>query len=149
MLLPRSDGGHPQEKAVLDKSVKKYIVGGFVRDLLLGLTPSDRDFVVVGSTPHEMIAAGFAPVGTQFPVFLHPETKEEYALARIEQKSGRGYKEFSFHFDTTVTLEEDLYRRDLTINAIAMSADGQFIDPYEGRRDIEARILRHVSCPSC
>src|ERR671939_1527367 len=122
-----------------------YAVGGAVRDELLGLPVQDRDYVVVGATPEEMIALGFKPVGRDFPVFLHPETHEEYALARTERKSGRGYKGFSVHASPDVTLEEDLRRRDLTINAMAKAEDGTLIDPYGGKRDLEQRILRHVS----
>jgi tRNA nucleotidyltransferase (CCA-adding enzyme) len=125
--------------------MKCYLVGGAVRDRLLGYPCSERDWVVVGATPDEMIRAGFRPVGRDFPVFLHPETGEEYALARTERKSGRGYHGFTFHTDPGVTLEEDLARRDLTINAIAEDEDGTLIDPYRGREDIERRLLRHVS----
>lgn len=122
-----------------------YVVGGAVRDALLGQPASDRDWVVVGATPDALRAAGFRPVGKDFPVFLHPETNEEVALARTERKSGRGYHGFVFHADEHVTLEEDLGRRDLTINAIAQGADGELIDPYGGQRDLAARVLRHVS----
>ncbi|MBZ8139734.1 multifunctional CCA addition/repair protein [Rubrivivax gelatinosus] len=122
-----------------------YVVGGAVRDALLGLPASDRDWVVVGSTPEELVAAGFRPVGRDFPVFLHPETGEEVALARTERKSAPGYHGFSFHADPSVTLEEDLRRRDLTINAIARAEDGTLVDPWGGQRDIEARVFRHVS----
>lgn len=126
--------------------MKTYIVGGAVRDRLLGLPDVDRDHVVVGGTPEDMVARGFRPVGKDFPVFLHPETQEEYALARTERKSGRGYKGFHFHYAPDVTLEEDLRRRDLTINAMALDEEtGALIDPYGGRRDLEARIMRHVS----
>jgi tRNA nucleotidyltransferase (CCA-adding enzyme) len=125
--------------------VKAYAVGGAVRDELLGLPVQDRDYVVVGATPEEMVAQGFKPVGKDFPVFLHPETKEEYALARTERKSGRGYKGFTVHAAPDVTLEEDLRRRDLTINAMAKAADGGLIDPFGGRRDLQAGVLRHVS----
>jgi len=125
--------------------VNAYVVGGAVRDELLGLPVKDRDYVVVGATPEEMEARGFKPVGKDFPVFLHPETKEEYALARTERKSGRGYKGFTVHASPEVTLEEDLRRRDLTINAMARAADGTLIDPFGGRRDLEAGVLRHVS----
>jgi tRNA nucleotidyltransferase (CCA-adding enzyme) len=121
-----------------------YIVGGAVRDRLLGLPAGDRDWVVVGSSPEEMARRGFIPVGGDFPVFLHPETKEEYALARTERKSGRGYKGFTFYAGVDVTLAEDLKRRDLTINAIAQAADGRLFDPLEGQADIRARVLRHV-----
>lgn len=122
-----------------------YAVGGSVRDQLLGLPVSDRDYVVVGSTPQEMIDAGYRPVGADFPVFLHPESHEEYALARTERKTGPGYHGFVFHTDPGVTLEDDLRRRDLTINAIAQADDGSLTDPYGGVADIEKRVLRHVS----
>jgi len=122
-----------------------YKVGGAVRDALLGLPQGDRDWVVVGATPEHMVQRGFIPVGGDFPVFLHPHTKEEYALARTERKSGRGYKGFTFYCGTEVTLEEDLHRRDLTINAMAQAADGRTIDPYGGAGDLQRRVLRHVS----
>ena len=125
--------------------MKTYLVGGAVRDRLLGLDHGDRDFVVVGETQASMEAAGFKAVGRDFPVFLHPETGEEYALARTERKSGRGYRGFVVDADPAVTLEEDLQRRDFTINAIAEDEEGHLIDPYGGVRDIEARVLRHVS----
>ena len=125
--------------------MQAYVVGGAVRDALLGLPVKDRDWVVVGSTPDEMLARGFRPVGRDFPVFLHPQTGEEYALARTERKSGRGYTGFVCHASPAVTLEEDLLRRDLTINAIARAEDGTLIDPYGGRRDLDARVFRHVS----
>lgn len=125
--------------------MKRYLVGGAVRDALLGLPAGEQDWVVVGSTPEEMVAAGYRPVGKDFPVFLHPQTKEEHALARTERKSGRGYHGFSFHAGPEVTLEEDLGRRDLTVNAIARDDDGQLVDPHGGQRDIAARVLRHVS----
>ncbi|NNF51376.1 MAG: multifunctional CCA addition/repair protein, partial [Gammaproteobacteria bacterium] len=121
------------------------LVGGAVRDELLGLEVRERDWVVVGSTPEAMTAQGFRPVGKDFPVFLHPDTNEEYALARTERKSGRGYKGFTVHADPEVTLEEDLERRDLTINAIAKDSEGRLIDPFSGLADIEMRRLRHVS----
>ena len=121
------------------------MVGGAVRDALLGLPVSDRDWVVVGATPQLMEAQGFRPVGKDFPVFLHPGSHEEYALARTERKTGRGYKGFAFDAAADVTLEEDLARRDLTINAIAQAADGTLIDPWGGRADLERRIFRHVS----
>ncbi|MBZ0094065.1 MAG: multifunctional CCA addition/repair protein, partial [Sulfuricella sp.] len=122
-----------------------YAVGGAVRDELLGLPVADRDYVVVGATPEEMVAQGFRPVGKDFPVFLHPETHEEYALARTERKTARGYKGFQVSAAPEVTLEEDLARRDLTINAIAKDEAGLFIDPYGGTADLKAGILRHVS----
>jgi tRNA nucleotidyltransferase (CCA-adding enzyme) len=125
--------------------MKIYAVGGSVRDALLGLPVQDRDFVVVGATPEQMIAAGYTPVGKDFPVFLHPRTHEEHALARTERKTAPGYKGFVFHTDDSVTLEEDLIRRDLTINAMAQGEDGILIDPYDGQADIAARIFRHVS----
>ena len=125
--------------------MKTYQVGGSVRDQLLGLPAVDRDYVVVGATVDEMLAAGFQPVGKDFPVFLHPKTKEEYALARTERKSGRGYAGFAFQAAPNVTLEADLLRRDLTINAMALEADGTLIDPYGGAKDIAAKVLRHVS----
>jgi tRNA nucleotidyltransferase (CCA-adding enzyme) len=125
--------------------MKIYRVGGAVRDELLGRTIADRDYVVVGATPEAMIAKGFRPVGRDFPVFLHPESGDEYALARTERKSGRGYHGFSFHVAPDVTLEEDLGRRDLTINAMARDSGGTLIDPYGGARDLRAGILRHVS----
>ena len=125
--------------------MKTYVVGGAVRDELLGLPVRDRDHVVVGATPEEMERLGYKPVGKDFPVFLHPDTHEEYALARTERKSGRGYKGFTVHASPEVTLEEDLQRRDLTINAMAKAGDGTIIDPFGGRHDLEKRILRHVS----
>ena len=125
--------------------MKTYLVGGAVRDKLLGIPVKDRDWVVVGTTPDEMLNRGFKPVGKDFPVFLHPETKEEYALARTERKSGKGYKGFTFHTSSDVTLEEDLQRRDLTINAIAEDENGNLIDPYAGEVDLQEKILRHVS----
>ena len=121
-----------------------YIVGGAVRDALLGLPAGDRDWVVVGATPEDMARRGFIPVGGDFPVFLHPRTKEEYALARTERKSGRGYKGFTFYTGADVTLEQDLRRRDLTVNAIARTPQGQLLDPLDGAADIRARVLRHV-----
>lgn len=125
--------------------MQTYLVGGAVRDKLLGIPVKDRDWVVVGATPEEMLDKGFKPVGKDFPVFLHPETKEEYALARTERKSGKGYKGFTFHTSPDVTLEDDLQRRDLTINAIAEDEAGNLIDPYSGAKDLEAKLLRHVS----
>jgi tRNA nucleotidyltransferase (CCA-adding enzyme) len=124
--------------------MKTYLVGGAVRDRLLGLPPGDRDWVVVGATQAQMEALGFKAVGRDFPVFLHPETGEEHALARTERKSGRGYRGFVVDADPSVTLEQDLQRRDFTVNAIAEDADGALVDPYGGARDIEARVLRHV-----
>ena len=125
--------------------MKIYRVGGSVRDELIGLPVVDRDYVVVGATPESMIALGYQPVGRDFPVFLHPETHEEYALARTERKSGRGHQGFVFHADPGVTLEADLLRRDLTINAMARDDAGALIDPYGGQRDLMLRTLRHVS----
>jgi tRNA nucleotidyltransferase (CCA-adding enzyme) len=125
--------------------MKTYLVGGAVRDKLLGLPVQDRDYVVVGSTPEEMVAKGFKPVGADFPVFLHPETKEEYALARTERKSGHGYKGFKVYAAPDVTLEDDLRRRDLTINAMAEDEQGQLIDPFKGAEDLRNGVLRHVS----
>jgi tRNA nucleotidyltransferase (CCA-adding enzyme) len=125
--------------------VKTYVVGGAVRDELLGLPVQDRDHVVVGSTPEEMERLGFRPVGKDFPVFLHPRTHEEHALARTERKSGRGYKGFTVHAAPDVTLEQDLRRRDLTINAMAKGEDGSLIDPFGGKSDLQGRVLRHVS----
>lgn len=140
--------------------MKTFLVGGAVRDGLMGLPVKDRDWVVVGSTPEEMVAKGFLPVGRDFPVFLHPETREEYALARTERKTARGYHGFTFHTDPEVTIEMDLVRRDLTINSIAIDADSvwaqspfffenlpksSLVDPYGGCQDIEDKILRHVS----
>jgi len=122
-----------------------YLVGGAVRDSLLGLEVRDRDYVVVGATPEQMEQLGYKPVGSDFPVFLHPDTKEEYALARTERKSGRGYKGFTVFASPDVTLEQDLQRRDLTINAMAMDNDGQLIDPFKGKVDLDAAKLRHVS----
>jgi tRNA nucleotidyltransferase (CCA-adding enzyme) len=122
-----------------------YLVGGAVRDQLLGRPVVDRDWVVVGATPEEMLSAGYKAVGKDFPVFLHGETKEEYALARTERKTGRGYHGFAFHADPGVTVEQDLERRDLTINAIAQHEDGSLVDPFGGVADIASRTLRHVS----
>ncbi len=122
-----------------------YLVGGAVRDKLLNYPFTEHDWVVVGATPKELLDQGFVQIGSDFPVFLHPETKEEYALARTERKSGNGYKGFKFFTDTQVTLEEDLSRRDLTINAIAEDCDGNIIDPYGGLNDLSDKILRHVS----
>src|SRR2546421_148642 len=132
---PRGEGG----------DVKAYVVGGAVRDELLGLPVKDRDYVVVGATPDEMVKAGYKPVGKDFPVFLHPETHEEYALARTERKSGRGYKGFTVYATPDVTLEDDLRRRDLTINAMAKDESGALIDPFHGKEDLAKGVLRHVS----
>jgi tRNA nucleotidyltransferase (CCA-adding enzyme) len=125
--------------------MKRYLVGGAVRDRLLGLTPRERDWVVVGATPESMVAAGYRQVGRDFPVFLHPETAEEHALARTERKTGAGHQGFAVHADPSVTLEEDLIRRDFTLNALAEDADGRLIDPYGGAADLAARRFRHVS----
>ena len=125
--------------------MKCYMVGGAVRGALLGAPVNDRDWVVVGATPEMMTASGYKPVGSDFPVFLHPDTREEYALARTERKTAPGYHGFSFHADTSVTLEDDLARRDLTINAMAQQPDGAVIDPFNGRRDLADKVLRHVS----
>jgi len=125
--------------------MKTYLVGGAVRDRLLGIEPRELDYVVVGATPEQMLAQGFRPVGKDFPVFLHPQTHEEYALARTERKTAPGYHGFAFHAAPDVTLEEDLRRRDLTINAMAQTDDGQIIDPFGGRDDLERGLLRHVS----
>lgn len=128
----------------LADNVNTYLVGGAVRDALLGLPAGDRDFVVVGASVQQMLEAGYRQVGRDFPVFLHPDTGEEHALARTERKSGRGYTGFVVHADPSVTLEDDLRRRDFTINAIARAGDGTLVDPFGGARDIEARVLRHV-----
>ena len=125
--------------------MKTYLVGGAVRDQLLGLPVKDKDYVVVGSQPEDLVSQGFLPVGKDFPVFLHPETHDEYALARTERKTARGYHGFSFNTAPDVTLEQDLERRDLTINAMAMDADGQVVDPYGGQQDLQDKVLRHVS----
>ncbi|CAM5791788.1 multifunctional CCA addition/repair protein [Rhizobacter fulvus] len=125
--------------------MQAFVVGGAVRDELLQRPVTDRDWVVVGSTPQAMRSAGFIAVGADFPVFLHPQTREEYALARTERKTAPGYKGFQFHASPDVTLEQDLSRRDLTINAMARAADGRLIDPWGGQRDLQARLLRHVS----
>ena len=136
--------------------MKIYAVGGAVRDELLGLPVKDRDYVVVGATPEDMTRLGYKPVGKDFPVFLHPKTREEYALARTERKTARGYKGFQVHATPDVTLEQDLSRRDLTINAIARDAQGRIIDPCGGAADLKRGVLRHVSpafaedrCGSC
>ena len=125
--------------------MKVFQVGGSVRDELLGFESQDRDWVVVNSSPEEMEKNGFKPIGKDFPVFLHPKTNEEYALARTERKSGVGYKGFEFYFDCGVTLEEDLRRRDFTINSIAKDQNGRLIDPYNGIEDLERKIFRHTS----
>lgn len=125
--------------------MKSYRVGGAVRDALLGLPVKDVDHVVVGATPEQMVALGYRPVGKDFPVFLHPHTHQEYALARTERKTAKGYKGFQVHAAPEVTLEQDLARRDLTVNAIAADEDGRLIDPFNGQRDLQARVLRHVS----
>ena len=128
----------------LPENAQVYLVGGAVRDALLGLPPGDHDYVVVGASTQQMLDAGFRQVGRDFPVFLHPRTGEEYALARTERKSARGHTGFVVHADPSVTLEEDLRRRDFTLNAIARAADGTLVDPFGGVRDIESRVLRHV-----
>ena len=125
--------------------MKTYLVGGSVRDQLLGLPTRDKDWVVVGASPEQMLELGFRSVGKDFPVFLHPKTNEEYALARTERKVAPGYKGFAIHASPDVTLEQDLARRDLTINAIAQSPDGKLIDPYNGQADLKNKCLRHVS----
>ena len=125
--------------------MQEYLVGGAVRDQLLKIEGADRDHVVVGSTPQEMLSLGFTQVGNDFPVFIHPKTGEEYALARTEKKQGHGYTGFICSFGKDVTLEEDLLRRDLTINAMAMDKSGQIIDPYGGLIDLNNRVLRHIS----
>ncbi len=125
--------------------MKIYKVGGAVRDRLMGLEPKDTDWVIVGSSISELEKKGFQQVGKDFPVFLHPDTKEEYALARKETKTGKGYRGFKFDFSPDITLEEDLKRRDLTINAIAEDQDGNIIDPHDGQKDIKEKVLRHVS----
>lgn len=131
--------------AVLGDNMNTYLVGGAVRDKLLNISNQDRDWLVVGSTAEEMQSLGYLPVGKDFPVFLHPESKEEYALARTEKKVGKGYTGFECYFSPDVTLEEDLLRRDLTINAIAQDPTGRIIDPYNGQQDIQNKLLRHVS----
>ncbi|GAB2636738.1 multifunctional CCA addition/repair protein [Vibrio panuliri] len=128
-----------------ENNVQRYLVGGAVRDHLLNLPVYDKDWVVVGSTPEEMQAQGYTAVGKDFPVFLHPKSKQEHALARTERKTGAGYTGFQCHFAPDVTLEEDLMRRDLTINAMAQDEQGNIIDPYHGQQDLKNRILRHVS----
>ncbi len=131
--------------ALLPQHVQVYVVGGAVRDQLMGVHSADRDWVVVGATVDDMQRAGFTAVGADFPVFLHPQTHEEFALARTERKQGKGYKGFTFFADPAVTLEQDLQRRDLTLNAMAMTSTGQLIDPYGGLADLNAKVLRHVS----
>src|SRR5690554_3733159 len=126
-------------------TAETYLVGGAVRDALLGIRAHECDWVVVGSTPEAMLKQGFKQVGAAFPVFLHPDSGEEYALARTEKKAGHGYHGFTVEFDSDVTLEEDLLRRDLTINAIAQDGNGHLIDPFGGQKDINDRYLRHVS----
>jgi tRNA nucleotidyltransferase (CCA-adding enzyme) len=141
-----ADRGHEDLGRQAAQAMKTWVVGGAVRDRLLGLPVNDRDWVVVGSTPEAMQAAGFQPVGKDFPVFLHPQTHEEYALARTERKSGPGYHGFTFHAAPDVTLAQDLARRDLTINAIAQDPDtGDLVDPFGGQADLANRVLRHVS----
>ncbi len=135
----------PDSKCVYHPPMQTYLVGGALRDELLGLPVRERDWCVVGATPEEMIDLGYKPVGRDFPVFLHPETGEEYALARTERKTAAGYHGFVFNTSKDVSIEEDLGRRDLTVNAIARDADGRLIDPYGGVEDIENRVLRHVS----
>src|SRR5512142_3165927 len=129
--------------------MKVYQVGGSVRDELLGLPVQDRDWVVVGADPAQMTRLGYRPVGADFPVFLHPQTHEEYALARTERKTAPGYKGFAFHAAPDVTLEQDLERRDLTINAMARDERGALVDPYGGASDLAAGVLRHVSAAFC
>src|SRR5690606_10271773 len=129
----------------MKNAMKIYLVGGAVRDKLLQRPVTEKDWVVVGSSPEQMQQLGYTPVGKDFPVFLHPDTKEEYALARTERKTGHGYGGFSFYCAQDVTLEEDLIRRDLTINAMAETAEGEIIDPYNGQQDLADKLLRHVS----
>jgi tRNA nucleotidyltransferase (CCA-adding enzyme) len=125
--------------------MKVYLVGGAVRDDLLGRPVEERDYVVVGATPEDLTSQGYQLVGRDFPVFLHPRTRDEYALARTERKTAPGYRGFVVHASPDVTLEEDLRRRDLTINALARDEDGELIDYYGGRADLQARVLRHIS----
>ena len=125
--------------------MQTYLVGGAVRDKLLNVPVKERDWVVIGETPESMVKQGFRAVGKDFPVFLHPKTKEEYALARTERKIARGYKGFSVYTSPDISLEDDLIRRDLTINAMAMTPEGELIDPYNGQHDLEKRIFRHIS----
>ena len=122
-----------------------YLVGGAVRDHLLGISVEDRDWVVVGSSPQDMVDRGFEPVGKDFPVFINKDTGEEYALARTERKTAKGYQGFQFSTSPDITLEEDLARRDLTINAMAQDANGKVIDPFNGQADLQAKVIRHVS----
>lgn len=124
---------------------KFYIVGGWVRDLYMGLSPKDRDWVVVGATPEYMLSKGYKKVGSDFPVFLHPKTGEEYALARKERKISKGYHGFEVDFGPEITLEEDLFRRDITINSMALDENYEYIDPFNGMKDIDNKIIRHVS----
>ena len=137
-------GAEGLQKDAAVEGLQAYVVGGAVRDQMLGLPAGDRDWVVVGSTPEEMSRRGFLPVGGDFPVFLHPRTKEEYALARTERKSGRGYQGFTFYTGADVTLEQDLQRRDLTVNAMALTPQGELVDPLGGAADLKARVFRHV-----
>src|ERR1035437_5966430 len=127
----------------MKNELKIYCVGGAVRDRLLGLPVQDHDWVVVGATPEDMAARGYRPVGKDFPVFLHPDTHEEYALARTERKTAPGYKGFVIHAAADVTLEDDLIRRDLTMNAIAQAEDGAIVDPFGGQKDLREKIFRH------
>lgn len=125
--------------------MQKFLVGGAVRDMMMGVEPKDKDYVVVGFTPEEMLADGFSQVGADFPVFLHPETGDEYALARREKKTGTGYLGFTSEFGIDVTLEDDLFRRDLTINSMAMTTNGEVVDPFNGSTDLQDKVLRHTS----
>lgn len=144
LILPTNQ--HHSKSTIQDNlSIESYLVGGAVRDKLLNRQVKDHDFLVVGSTVEEMLSLGFQQVGKDFPVFIHPETKDEYALARTEKKQGHGYTGFTCNFTPDVTLEQDLKRRDLTVNAMAMDANGKIIDPYFGQKDLNNRILRHVS----
>lgn len=126
-------------------TLKIYLVGGAVRDQLLNLPIKEKDYVVVGASLEDMLKLGYRPVGKDFPVFLHPQTNAEYALARTERKTAKGYKGFEFHANPNVTLEEDLKRRDFTINAMAIDENGKIIDPYHGQEDLKNKLLRHVS----
>src|SRR4051812_9374532 len=143
-LQPRPSRCPSSSSTAEPASMQAYVVGGAVRDELLGLPVVDRDWVVVGATPEEMTAQGYRPVGKDFPVFLHPETHEEYALARTERKSGRGYKGFTVYSAPDVTLNEDLARRDLTMNAMARGPEGELVDPFGGEADLRSGVLRHV-----